>query len=123
MKINKIISIVLLLELASSLYKIVPLFLITFSPSQLTIYIIAFSILAILLASAIGIFFNKKWGVVLLWIYILLPFIIKLLIPITAFIADYCLIIINVAAALYLTGLYWWKKRDPVQNTQQKSNL
>ena len=118
MKINKIISILLALEFAYTLYRIIPTFLMTFSPSHIVPYIITFSIIALLLISAIGIFFNKKWAVITLWIFILLPFLARIIMPFMAFIGGYYFVVIDVVVATYLAMTYWGKKKESVQSPQ-----
>ena len=118
MKINKIISIILVLEFVYALYKIIPTFLMTFDSSQPIPYLITLSIIVLLLISAIGIWFNKKWAVITLWVFIVLPFIGRMIMPFMAFIGGYFLVVINVIAATYLSMTFWNKKKENVQNTQ-----
>lgn len=81
----------------------------TFSSSELVPYIATFSIVALLFISAIGIFLNKKWAVIMLWIFILLPFLTKMIMPFMIFIGGYYFVVINVIAATYLTMTLWKK--------------
>lgn len=120
MKINKVISIILVLEFIYvlyniyALYKIMSTLLITFSSSYLVSYILAFLIIILLVVSAIGIFFRKKWAVITLWILIILPFIVKIVMPFMAFIGGNHFVVINVIAATYLTITFWERKSEKV---------
>jgi len=117
MKINKIISIVLALEFVYALYKIIPTFLMSFDSSQPVPYIIVFLILILLLISAIGIFFNKKWAVIALWVFIALPLIGRVVVPFVTFIGGYYFVIVNVIAATYLS-MTFSKKKENEQTAQ-----
>ncbi|MFZ2975202.1 MAG: hypothetical protein WA055_01055 [Candidatus Moraniibacteriota bacterium] len=118
MKINKIISTILVLEFVYMLYKIVPIFLTTFDSTQPIPYIITFSIAFLLLISAVGIFFNKKWAVITLWIFILLPFLARTFLPLMAFIGGYYFVIINVIVATYLAMTFWKNKNENLKSIQ-----
>ena len=76
-QINKIISAILVSEFIYAFVKVMPKFLVYFDPTRLILWIIAFLIFALLLISAIGVFLNKKWGVVILWVFILLPILVR----------------------------------------------
>lgn len=114
MKLNKIISILLALELIYALYQYVPVFLIYFSPSSIMPFLFALFIFALLLASAIGIYFNKKLGAITLWIFIFLPLLARMALGIIMFIGGYYFIVINVVAATYLTMTHWGKIKTNV---------
>jgi hypothetical protein len=109
MKINKIMSFVIILEFFYALFRIIPNFLITFDPAIIFPYFLVFFSLILLLSSAIGIFFNKRWAIFFLWIFILLPFLSKMLVPFVLFIGGYYFVIINVVIATYLSIKNWQK--------------
>lgn len=111
MKIYKIISIALVLELIFALYTVMPMILKTYDPSQLVLLLSILSIFILLLISAIGIFFNMKWAVITLWIYILLPFLFTMVMRIFTLAGGYYFEVLNVAAATFLSMSHW-KKAD-----------
>ncbi|MFA4872329.1 MAG: hypothetical protein WC659_00130 [Patescibacteria group bacterium] len=98
---TKIISGFLIFELIYTLINILPELLVTFDPSQLIYYARLFFILALLL-SAIGIYFQKKWAVISLWIYILHPLLIGYSLYV-GFGGYYYIVVINTAIVTYLS--------------------
>jgi len=108
MKINKISSIVIGLEFVYALCKII---LIPFDSARLMNYASIFLIVLLLLISAIGIFFNKKWAVIMLWIYILLPSLLRITMSFAIFIGGYSFLVINTIIATYFSMTLWKKEK------------
>lgn len=111
----KIISGLLALELVYTLIKIVPSLLNTFDISQPASYAFLIFILILFLASVIGIYFEKKWAIISLWIYILLPLFVGFSVFVN-FVGGYYVIIINVIIATYLS--VHWNKFGKNNNVQ-----
>ena len=118
MRYNKVISIILVLEFLFALYKTVPMFLMTYTSASLIPAILMFTTITLLLISAIGVFLNKKWSVIILWVFILFPFIAKTFMSFIIFTGGYLFIVINVIIATYLTMLFFGNKKENLQSHQ-----
>ena len=103
----KIISILLALELIYIIVRLTPNVLATFDPAQVISYALMTSILILLLVSAVGIFFEKKWAIISFWVYILLPLLAGFS-AFIGFIGGYYLVVFNVIIATYL-AVQWNK--------------
>jgi len=115
MKIKKISSLLLLLEFIYALYKTIPPLIEMYEPTKLIAATLGFLIIILLLVSSIGIFLDKKWGVIVLWIFIILPFVVPWYIRSTVYLFGYHTIVINTVIATYLTTVYWPKKKQQIQ--------
>lgn len=114
MKPNKIISIILALEFIYTAYKVIPSLLLNYNPSDAITYLIVFIILLLPLISSIGTFFNKKWAIILLWIYVFSPFLLSFFQIINGFftyVGYYSIILVTICATFLSTVVFLDKRQ------------
>lgn len=115
--ILKIISFLVIFEGIYALYKTIFSLLYFYSSGAMIIYSIASILDVLLLLTGIGIFFKKRWAIVLCWIAILLPIVIPYARVFPT--SGYSIIILNVILATYLTLIQ--RKEWNVNNTNKNN--
>ena len=110
MKVNKIVALILLLEFVYFFFVTTSSIITYFVSSSFVLYAITYLFLFLLLISSVGLFMNKKWAVVFLWLFILLPLVLTGFTPLLLFFGGYHFMVLNTIIATYFTVLSFPKK-------------
>ena len=111
--INKFLAILLFLEGFYFLYNMAAnynKFINSFDPSLLTVYVIVLSVYVIsmvmFIASGVGVWESRRWSIICGWIAIILPQLLKLILPTARIPLNYnvTVFVINILILCYLSS-------------------
>ena len=102
----KLISVFLFLQFIYGAYKVMPLFARTFNYARFVSYWPLFALLLLLLISAIGVFMQKRWAIVIFWAYVLAPIVFGWY-KLVVLMGGYPLAMANTAIVTFLSLMYW----------------